>query len=510
MPVDRTPRALDDLASRRTVEEFVTRRQIDDPAARRTLGDILTLGFASAAAMWTLGFLCRLPVGGGSGPGRVVVPPVVLLPLMLLCVVKGGAFAGRWTPRGVTGGLLVGLLAGALSLLLVAGALHSGDSGRTLADAALWIPGTLVVCALCGGAGAALGRLWPHPVDPAAWPGAFAMVAAGLTLVLILVGGTVTGFDAGLAVVDWPNTEGYMMFMFPLAKMTGGLYYEHSHRLFGSLTGLTTLVLVVYLYRVEPRRWVRWLALAALGLVIVQGVLGGLRVTGRFTMTTDAGQTAPSLTLAVIHGIVGQVFFAVIVAVATVTQRAWRLAPPPRVSPAAGTERGLAWIVYGLLVVQLVLGALVRHLMSSAAAREGGAVEALLHVHITVAILAAIAALMLGLRAIALQPKQSPLRRFGRLLTTLIGVQLVLGLAAYIAVYGGSAAPGQASGWQVLLTTVHQTMGAALLGNAVMLLLWTYRALTPAVVGGTGVSPVAGTGETPVPPIKRTSSPYHP
>ena len=87
-----------------------------------------------------------------------------------------------------------------------------------------------------------------------------------------------TSAEAGLAVADWPTSFGYNMFLYPFSRMTGGIYYEHAHRLLGALVGLTTLVLALFLQRVETRRWVRRLGWAALLMVVVQGVLGGLRV----------------------------------------------------------------------------------------------------------------------------------------------------------------------------------------------------------------------------------------
>ena len=122
----------------------------------------------------------------------------------------------------------------------------------------------------------------------------------------------VTGQQAGLAVVDWPNSFGSNMFLYPLSRMTGGVFYEHAHRLLGSLVGLTTLVLAVFLWRTDERRGVKLLAAAALLLVIVQGVLGGLRVTGRFTSSMDPAHTDPNLTLAIVHGVTGQVFLSVL------------------------------------------------------------------------------------------------------------------------------------------------------------------------------------------------------
>src|SRR6185503_16367166 len=76
----------------------------------------------------------------------------------------------------------------------------------------------------------------------------------------------------------WPTSYGWSMFTFPLRHMVGGIFYEHGHRLIASTVGFLTIVLAVWVWRVEPRRWVRWLALGALGAVVLQGLLGGLTV----------------------------------------------------------------------------------------------------------------------------------------------------------------------------------------------------------------------------------------
>ncbi|MBW7939502.1 MAG: COX15/CtaA family protein, partial [Candidatus Omnitrophica bacterium] len=134
------------------------------------------------------------------------------------------------------------------------------------------------------------------------------VVGVAATFLLIIVGGLVTSNDAGLAVVDWPNSFGYNMFLYPLSRMTGGIYYEHAHRLFGSLVGITTLVITFHLFRVDQRKWVKNFSLLVLAVVIAQGILGGLRVTGKFTLATSPEEVAPSLTLALVHGVLGQFF----------------------------------------------------------------------------------------------------------------------------------------------------------------------------------------------------------
>src|SRR5438270_4371537 len=110
------------------------------------------------------------------------------------------------------------------------------------------------------------------------WPNRFAWFTVAATLLLICSGGMVTSKNAGLAVPDWPTTFGYNMFLFPASKWIGGVLFEHTHRLMGSTVGFLTLILAGWLWRAEPRRWVRLLGLTAVGAVILQGVLGVLRV----------------------------------------------------------------------------------------------------------------------------------------------------------------------------------------------------------------------------------------
>ncbi len=129
------------------------------------------------------------------------------------------------------------------------------------------------------------------------------------TLLLISIGGLVTGFRAGMAVPDWPNTYGSNMFFYPLAKMTGGVFYEHAHRLLGSLVGLTTLVLAILLS--IHRRSIGALVLVWIvgTFVVLQGVMGGFRVTDNSTH------------LAVVHGFFAHVILAGMVGVAVLLVR---------------------------------------------------------------------------------------------------------------------------------------------------------------------------------------------
>src|SRR5881275_1654744 len=105
------------------------------------------------------------------------------------------------------------------------------------------------------------------------WLNRFAWFTALATLLLICSGGMVTSKGVGLAVPDWPTTFGYNMFLFPASKWIGGIFFEHTHRLIASTFVFLTILLAAWLWFGEPRLFGRILVVAAVGAVIVQGVL---------------------------------------------------------------------------------------------------------------------------------------------------------------------------------------------------------------------------------------------
>src|SRR5437762_6791627 len=104
------------------------------------------------------------------------------------------------------------------------------------------------------------------------------LATAIATFPLIFMGGLVTSHGAGMSVPDWPNSYGYNMFLFPPRLWIGGILYEHTHRLMGTVVGMLSIVLAVCAWKLESRAWARRLAYCVLAAVIFQGVLGGLRV----------------------------------------------------------------------------------------------------------------------------------------------------------------------------------------------------------------------------------------
>ncbi len=445
----------------------------DSTPSRTGISDILAIGFGTTVAMWAFGYVCRQP--------DLMAPNWLLLALMLACLFGGGVYAGRSTHRGARGGMWVGLLAALLNLMVLGSLLSSPESNRVVPSAMWWVPGSFLVAAALGLIGGAIGRSFRRD-GPAErnWVSAWAQVLVAATLLLLIIGGMVTGYEAGLSVVDWPNSFGYNMFLYPLSRMTGDVYYEHSHRLTGSLVGLTTLAIAVYIQKNERRAWLKKFAWLMLLVVIVQGVLGGLRVTGKFTLSTSPDETAPNIAMAMIHGALGQLFLGMTVALSVFTSNEWRGEPRQTRAASAATDRSFSIILLVLLLIQLVLGTLVRHVDSG------------LMIHISMAGIVVLAILNSGVRAWGLYTDQPRLQRLGRILMILAGVQVLLGIAALVVV-GMSKEMSPKPWWDAVVTTSHQIVGAIILATAVALMLWTRRSLVP--VESQDAAP-AGKGES--------------
>lgn len=180
----------------------------------------------------------------------------------------------------------------------------------------------------------------------------FACFTATCTFFLIIAGGLVTSTGSGLSVPDWPNTYGYFMFAYPLDQMVGGIFYEHSHRMIASFVGFLTVILAIWLWRSESRRWVRNLGWIALASVIIQGILGGLTV--RFMLPTP---------ISVSHATLAQSFFCLIASLALFTSKWWRT-DQPIVRERSGRVAFplLAFLATAAVMVQLILGAIMRHM----------------------------------------------------------------------------------------------------------------------------------------------------
>jgi cytochrome c oxidase assembly protein subunit 15 len=189
------------------------------------------------------------------------------------------------------------------------------------------------------------------------WVHAVAFLGVIATFLLIVVGGLVTSKGAGMSVPDWPTTYGYNMFLFPYSKWVGGIFWEHSHRLLATGIGLITLVLAGVTFLKERRGWVKGLAVLAVLLVCVQGVLGGKRVT----LSWDQ--------LGIFHALLAQSFLGLLMVITAVTGKGF-LAGSWFHDRAAASLRWL--VVAGLLLTYFQLGvaATIRHQHAPLAIRD--------------------------------------------------------------------------------------------------------------------------------------------
>jgi cytochrome c oxidase assembly protein subunit 15 len=278
----------------------------------------------------------------------------------------------------------------------------------------------------------------------------FAVFTATATLVLIVAGALVTSNDAGLSVPDWPTSYG-SFYKFP--QWVGGIRYEHSHRVIGQFVGLLTIILAVWTWRVEKRRWLRLMGLAALATVILQGILGGLTVLHFLP---------PSLSSA--HAALAQTFFCLAVAIALFTGRRW-VEEQPRAEfdhrrPALFTLTVLSIFV---LYVQLILGAMFRHHGLS------------WWPHVINAGVVALVLSWTAIRAISVYPDVNAVRRPAIAMLGLMVAQLCLGFLAFITrvMWGRDAAQPELP--MVISTVVHVAVGALLLATTVVLAIQVWR-----------------------------------
>jgi heme a synthase len=272
----------------------------------------------------------------------------------------------------------------------------------------------------------------------------------------------VTSTSSGLSVPDWPTTYGYSMFSFPLSSMVGGILYEHGHRLIASTVGMLTIGLVMFVWRVDPRRWMRRLALTALGVVILQGVLGGLTVLYLLPAPISIG-----------HAALAQLFFCLTIAVALFTSADWRLRPAAPLQDAR-LSRWLTTLTVAIYA-QILLGATMRHLGAGLAIPDfplafGGLVPPAWPLPVAIHFAHRVGALIIVLlvaatvRSIWTTHRDRPeLTRTSALLGAAVVAQATLGALVVL------------SRRQPVINTLHVATGAVVLGLSLVLTLWTYR-----------------------------------
>ncbi len=430
--------------------------------ANKRGGDILTIGFGTTVVMWVILYVSAMP--------RAIVPLWLAAVVLAGWLFAAGYGLARKTGRGWRGGVWLGLLVAGVNLLILLSMLGGKEPGDVVISSLWWIGGFLAaavgLCTLGAAVGSRSAKAEPAEIN---WTIRFALLTAVTTLLMIIAGGIVTGLEAGMAIEGWLTSDGYLMVLFPLTMMQRdvGSFAEHAHRLWGLLVGLTTIVLAIQVWRVDRRGWLRWLVVGAVAGVIIQGVLGGTRVTESSTL------------LGVVHGVFAQAFFALLILIAMATSRTWLSPEHPFIAKTAKTDRTISAVLVGAILVQLTLGTWFRHIQPLSDIPPGLRMG-LLHGHSFVGSLLVLAlVLFCGVRAWGLYADQRTIKRVGKGMVHTVGLQVVLGIASFIIVPADVRTQGEAiPTLEVAMTTAHQAVGAILLAMAVMHAVWVRRLLT--------------------------------
>jgi len=289
----------------------------------------------------------------------------------------------------------------------------------------------------------------------------FAKLVAGCTVLLVLAGSLVTSTDAGLSVPDWPTSYGWNMFTFPPSKWVGGILYEHGHRLIASTVGFLTIVLAAWLWRADPRGWMKRLGATALGAVVLQGVLGGVTV---LFFLPSAVSTA--------HAALAEIFFCLTVAIALFTSEGWTR------GEGLADDAWLRRVATGttvLIYVQILLGATMRHTGAGLAIPDfplmfGGVIPdhwdpkiALHFSHRVGAVVVTFAIAASSGRVWRHHKGNSALARPAVLLALLAAIQVTLGALTVL------------SRRNVWINSAHVVCGALVLGTSLVLTLRSWR-----------------------------------
>lgn len=278
----------------------------------------------------------------------------------------------------------------------------------------------------------------------------FSVVLACWIFLLIIAGALVTSNDAGLSVPDWPTSFGSL---YKIPKLVGGVKFEHTHRMIAQGAGLLTIILAVWLWRSEKRRWMRILGFAAVGTVIAQGILGGITVLYYLPPAVSSA-----------HAALAQTFFCLAVAVAMFTDKRW-VEEQPRVEfdqrrPSLFTLTLLSIFV---LYVQLTLGAMFRHHGLS------------WWPHVLNAVVVSFVLAWTAVRALTLYSNVEGVRRPAIIMLSLLITQLCLGFTAFLTRVAWGRDAVQPELPMVVSTVAHVAVGALLLATTVILAIQVWR-----------------------------------
>ena len=228
----------------------------------QTIPRVLTLSLGATTAMWVFSYIALLFSGKTGGE--------ILFVLGALCLPVASRHG-----KNLAEGAWIGFVSALLNLLLIGSIVGGKAPSEMMATGLYWVIGLFVASVVLGIIGASLhGRLkdCTCSVD---WHFGFLCVATTLVFLMLVTGGLVTGMEAGLAVPDWPNSYGHNMLLYPLTEMIApgneGVFFEHAHRLTGMLIGMTSLIMVVCVWKWSASKCARTLAILISSLFVCKG-----------------------------------------------------------------------------------------------------------------------------------------------------------------------------------------------------------------------------------------------
>lgn len=273
----------------------------------------------------------------------------------------------------------------------------------------------------------------------------FSLIWTLATLFLVVAGGLVVSHEAGLSVPDWPLSYGKVM-----PPMEGGVFYEHGHRMVATTVGFLTIILAVWIQRTDKRAWLKRLGWAALGIVILQGVLGGLTVLYLLPKA-----------ISISHACLAQLFFSLTVAISIFTSPSWKNANDSVEDSGFPSMRSMAIAAPLVVLAQVALGATFRHKAMGIVPHLAGALV------VTLLILYFVAVVLTQYSQVSLMRKMA----LALIWTTL--AQVVLGIAAYLTRL--SVLGDQPASVMVGFTVAHVATGALTLAFTIALAILTLR-----------------------------------
>jgi heme a synthase len=274
----------------------------------------------------------------------------------------------------------------------------------------------------------------------------FAIFVVCWTILLLVAGALVTSNEAALSVPDWPLSYGTLT-----PPMVGGIRYEHSHRVIAGVLGLLSIVLAVWVWAKDERRWLRWFSVIAVAGIAAQAVLGG-----------EVVRQLLHYWLPVMHACFAQIVFAALLSIAVFTSRWWVSDQPQVEDTGSPSIHSLAIANAAVIYFQVILGAGFRHKEIPVWPHMVGALIVL--------------GMVIWLAAVLRRrfEKSAAISKARILLHAILGIQLLLGLGAYWSRLTTVDAP-QPIPLMVTLTVLHTVVGAILFGVSILIVLLCYR-----------------------------------